>query len=86
MTRGDSSTAHRFTARARCDEEVHLVNAPLDAVAFPRAYRTWCGRTVEKICEDGRPATCARCAEAAGGAPASSKASKAELRPGERVW
>jgi len=29
---------HRFTARSEHDDEVHLVSAPLDAVAFP-AFR-----------------------------------------------
>jgi len=63
---------HRFTARSELDDEVHVVNAPLDAVADPSAYTTWCGQPVVEICRDGRPATCSDCARATGGVAASS--------------
>ena len=76
---------HRFTARGRLDDEVHLVNAPLDAVPFPSAYTTWCGQVVVQICQDGRPVTCSRCARASGGVPVSADASNAELRTGEHA-
>jgi hypothetical protein len=81
-----SPAYHRFTARGRLDEEVHLVNALVDAVTFPTAYRTWCGQTVVEICKDGRPATCPGCAKADGAAPTSSSTSGREQRRGERAW
>ena len=80
-----SPVNHRFTARSELDDEVHVVNAPLDAVADPSAYTTWCGQPVVEICRDGRPATCSSCARATGGAVASSNPSNAELRTGEQA-
>jgi hypothetical protein len=76
---------HRFTARGALDEEVHLVNAPVDAVAYPSNYTTECGQQVAEIYQDGRPATCPGCAQSAGGAPVSASTSNAELRAGEHV-
>jgi hypothetical protein len=75
---------HHFTVRGRLDDDVHLLNAPLDAVVFPSAYTTWCGQSVAEICRDGRPATCAACARSAG-AQAAPNASNAELRTGEHA-
>jgi hypothetical protein len=69
--------SYRFTARSGFDDEVHLLNAPLDAVVCPMAYTTWCGRPVVEIYRDGRAVTCTGCVRAAGGtaAPNSSCAS-----------
>ena len=85
MADEDSPVIHRFTARGELDDEVHLVSAPLDAVASPSAYTTWCGQQVVEICQDGRPATCSDCTRAAGGAPPSPSTSNAELRTGEHA-
>lgn len=82
---GDQPVNHRFTARSRRDDQVHLVTASLDAVAHPSTYTTHCGRPVTEICHDGAPATCPICARSAGGAPASPEVSNAERRTGEHV-
>jgi hypothetical protein len=82
---GDQSVGHRFAARSRRDDQVHLVNAPLDAVVDPSAYTTHCGQPVAEIDRDGPPATCPACADAAGGAPAAPQTSNAERRTGEHV-
>ena len=44
---------YRFTARGGLDEKVHLVNAPVAAIAHPSAHTTWCGQPVVNICRDG---------------------------------
>lgn len=86
MTEDDGRPVnHRFTARGRLDDEVHLVSAPVDAVAFPSAYTTRCHQVVVEIYSDGRPATCSVCARSAGGVRASPEASNVELRTGEHV-
>jgi hypothetical protein len=82
---GGLSVVHRFTARSRRDDRVHLVNAPLDAVVHPSTYTTRCGQPVAEICRDGPPATCSRCARSAGGAPESPQAANAERRAGTHV-
>jgi hypothetical protein len=48
---------YRFTARGGLDEKVHLVNAPVAAIAHPSAYTTRCGQPVVNICRDGDPVT-----------------------------
>jgi hypothetical protein len=76
---------YRFTARGGLDEKGHLVNAPVAAIAHPSAHTTWCGQPVVNICRDGDPVTCPACARQAGGAPATSGASNAELLTGQQV-
>jgi hypothetical protein len=78
-------TNHRFTVRARLDDEVHLLNAPLDAVVRPLAYTTHCGRAVVEVCRDGRPATCAACMRSADRPAASTEVSDAGRPRGECV-
>jgi hypothetical protein len=80
-----SPVNHRFTARSELDDEVHVVNAPLDAVADPSAYTTWCGQPVVEICRGARPATCSTCVRATGGTEASTSTSNAEFRTGEQA-
>jgi hypothetical protein len=85
VTDSSHPTNYRFTARGRLVDEVHLVDAPVDVVAFPSAYRTHCGQEFVETFQDGRPATCPGCARSAGGAPASSNTSNVERRTGEHV-
>jgi|1186.fasta_scaffold74884_3 hypothetical protein len=66
MTTDDDSTpGFRFTALSRFNDDVHLVNAPMDAVAYPTAYLTRCAKPVVAIYQDygsrrARPCTGSR--------------------------
>jgi hypothetical protein len=85
MTTDDDSTpGFRFTALSRFNDDVHLVNAPMDAVAYPTAYLTRCAKPVVAIYQDGRPATCESCLRATGDTMSSTTSSR-QVRTGEHV-
>ena len=49
-----------FTARGT-DEQVHVVDAPQEALVDPSPYRARCGQQVIELYNDGGEPTCPTC-------------------------
>jgi len=56
--------ARAFTAKAGDDDQIHLVDAPDDALIDPAPYRTRCGERVLEIFNTDLPVTCQACQSA----------------------
>jgi hypothetical protein len=59
-----ASSRMEFSARGT-DEQVHVVEAPQDALVDPSPYRARCGQRVIELYNDGREPTCPACATGA---------------------
>lgn len=51
-----------FSARGT-DEQVHVVEAPPEALVDPAPYRARCGQQIVVLYNDGRAPTCPVCAD-----------------------
>jgi hypothetical protein len=58
---GAPSGMESFSARGT-DEQVHVVDAPMEALVDPSPYRARCGQQVIELYNDGRDPTCSACA------------------------
>lgn len=60
----EADQGREFSAKAERGDDVHLVDAGVDAMIDPSPYRTRCGQRVLEVYNVTRKVTCSICTEA----------------------